>query len=443
MNTLYTEFENIANQYSNSIALVNKSDSISYKELLKKVLDFSQILNTQRQGVLLILPKSIDLIAWQLAISHSNNVFCTIDVLNPANRVEHILNQLKPHWIVSKSNPDPLRYKLVMEFEFSSVWKSTSNSLTYSEPASHVFFSSGSTGAPKGILLGIEGTLKVVKAQATATELKNSKKFAWFLSPGFDASMSDVYSTLLSGAELHICDFPQTKIKTLQNYLKSNKITHTDLSPSILPLLDFKELTSLESIVFGGEVGNEQVIRALSEKIKLFNAYGPTEASICTSFKRVSSSWTSNDIGVPWDFTNYHLSENSELFISGNVLALGYLDTSLNNKFLELNNTRYYKTGDVVEFHNETYLYKGRLDRQFKKNGVLISPEEIEAVALKLGCVLAKCDNKEGFSLYYDGNMAEKELRAALEAHLPIFMVPSKIIKTQSIKLNMNGKSQL
>ena len=443
MTTLYTEFEHIVDLYPESIALVHKSDEITYKELLKKVLDYSKLINTKRQGVLLVLPKSIDLIAWQLAASHSTNIFCTIDVLNPENRVNHILNQFQPHWVIAKSNPDALHYKLAFESESFALWENTSSPTTYPEPASHVFFSSGSTGAPKGILLSIEGAVKVVKAQAITTGLKNGKKFAWFLSPGFDASMSDIYSSLLSGAELHICDFPQTKTKTLQNYLKTNKITHTDLSPAILPLLDFKELIYLESIVFGGEVGSEQVIRALSEKIKLFNAYGPTEASICTSFKEVSSSWSSIDIGIPWDFVDYRLSENSELLISGSVLALSYLDPKLNNRFFELNNTRYYKTGDIVEFNNETYLYKGRLDRQFKKNGVLISPEEIEAVALKLGCILAKCENKEGFVLYYDGIMSEKELRAELAVHLPLFMVPAKISKTQSIEINVNGKSQL
>lgn len=423
-------------------SLVHNEKKYSYSELINQVSLIKELLKDKNKAGLIYLPKNEYVIMFMLALNEGNNVFTTLDINTPIDRVHEIINQLKPKWIISLESFSDLGFN---EIEKNKNYKivTKEDSLTYNEKVSHIYFSSGSTGKPKGILLSAEPLIKVVTKQAKIIGMESGKRFAWLLSPSFDASLSDIFLTLLSGGELHICDFPQTKIKTLLSYFKSNKITHSDISPTVLPLLKNSGLF-LESIIFGGEVANENIIKDFSKKIKMFNAYGPTETTICSSFKKVNEKWTANNIGKPLPGVRYIIASNNELYISGTHLCIGYLNEELNkSKFIIENNKRYYKTGDLVEYKNNEYFYIGRVDRQFKHNGVLISPEEIENIAKLAGCIDSKCEYKEKFILYYQGNIEEKALRLFMEKKINKNMIPNVFFKVDSFEINMNGKKKI
>ena len=425
-----------------NISLVHNDKKYSYSELVNKVLLIQNLLKDKNKAGLIYLPKNEYTIIFMLALNAGNNVFTTLDINTPIDRVKEIITQLKPKWIISLESFSDLGFNEIEKNDNYTIFKKE-DSLTYNNKVSHIYFSSGSTGKPKGILLSAEPLIKVVTKQAKIIGMESGKKFAWILSPSFDASLSDIYLTLLSGGELHICDFPQTKIKTLISYFKTHKITHSDISPTILPLLKNSELF-LESIIFGGEVANEKIIKEFARKIKMFNAYGPTETTICSSLKKVNDKWTANNIGKPLPGVTYTISPNNELYISGNHLCVGYLNDDLNkSKFIIENNKRYYKTGDLVEYKNREYFYIGRVDRQFKYNGILISPEEIESIAKLAGCIDSKCEYKEKFILYYQGEIEEKELRLFMEKKLNKSMIPNIFIKVNSFEININGKKKI
>lgn len=433
------------NRNNVNTALVYKDIRYSYKEMINQVSLLKNLFKGENNAGLIYLPKNEYIIFLLLALNANNNVFSIIDINTPKDRALEIISQLEPKWIISLEDFSKVGFteephKKVKLDEYYKIW-TTEKYRTYDKKISHIFFSSGSTGKPKGILLTPEPVISVVTQQSKMTGMTIGKKFAWLLSPSFDASLSDIFITLLSGAELHICDFNQSKIKTMLNYFAKNKITHSDISPSVLPLFKNKTLF-LETIIFGGEVANENVIKKIAESINMFNAYGPTETSICSSFKKVDKDWTSNNIGNPLVGVDYHISEDNELYISGNNLCLGYLDSQLNlKKFFSKNGIRFYKTGDLVEYKNDSYFYKGRIDRQFKNNGVLISPEEIESIALLAGCINAKCTNTDKFILYYQGVLENKELRNFLETKLNKSMIPNLLIKVKSFDTNLNGKT--
>ncbi len=438
---MFKKFQEIAEKYPTKISLVCFDKTFSYNELLNKINDFSLFFSDKNKACIIYLPKNEFSIIFQLALRKSGNIFTLIDINTPINRVNEIIIQLKPKWIISLENFEHIGFeKNIKENEFS-IYECKEHK-NYAKNVSHIFFSSGSTGLPKGILLEEQSLIEVVLEQAEIIEMKPGKKFAWLLSPSFDASLSDIYLTLFSGGELHICDFAQNKIKTMINYFKKNEITHSDISPSILPFLKIDELF-LESIIFGGEIGNENVIKKFSKKINMFNAYGPTETTICSSFKKVDDNWTANNIGKPLNNVNFIIN-NEELYISGSHLCIGYINEELNKtKFCELNGVRFYKTGDLVYQQNQEFFYKGRTDRQFKYNGILISPEEIENLAKKAGCNEAKCEKREKIIFYYQGDIEEKNLRNYLELNLNKNMVPNIIIKVEHFKKNINGKTIL
>lgn len=176
----------------------------------------------------------------------------------------------------------------------------------------------------------------------------------------------------------------------------------------------------------------------------MFNAYGPTETTICSSLKKVDDTWTANNIGNPLLHNKFYISSKNELYISGPNLCIGYLNEKLNiEKFFIKNGIRFYKTGDLVEYKNNEYYFLGRIDRQFKHNGVLISPEEIEYNAKLAGCIEAQCKKTDTFILLYQGQLTEKDLRSFLEKKLTQQMIPNLLIKVDSFETNLNGKIKI
>lgn len=462
---LYDIFKNVAKKYSHNNALFFEDDFLTYEEVIKKVEQYSVLIEQEKSynnSFLIYCTKSFHSILWQLACNKTQTIFINADINTPIDRLSHIINTTTPAWILTDNNEDlsSLGYIKNHIIDNAILWyclpvfnKSLLLQDKYKDSITHIYFSSGSTGKPKGILLNDKPISNVVIQQAKQISLTPSSKFAWLLSPSFDASLSDIYSTLLSGSCLYICNFKMNQLKTLYSYFNSHGITHSDLSPSVLNLLNPKLFSTLKSVIFGGEVANENVIKSwVKSGINMFNAYGPTETTICSSLKQVDQYWTSNNIGKPLDGVIYYienLDQNSsiysELYISGNHLALGYDQDVLNTKkFITNNNILYYKTGDLVSLNIDgDYLFQGRIDRQFKYNGILISPEEIENYCLQAGCSEVLCKLEEKITLYYSGAINYDQLKKNLTSKLPSSMIPQKWIQMDNLKKNINGKIQL
>lgn len=461
---LYQSFNNTAKKFPTNTALVCNGNSLTYSETLVKIEEYSQFLSieitTNKNGLLIYCKKSFHNVLWQLIANKLGHVFINADINTPLERVAYMLEITTPKWIITEHDIDMsnLGYQKIHTVDDVILWIKISNDNRLNDlqkqcegMLTHIYFSSGSTGKPKAILLNDEPIIGVVKQQAEQIYLTSKSKFAWLLSPSFDASLSDIYSTLLSGACLHICTFKMSQIKTLYKYFKEHEITHSDLSPSVLSLIDPNRLPDLKSVIFGGEVANEKVIHSwFNNGINMYNAYGPTEATICSSLKTVDNSWTANNIGQPLNAVFYHMFptavENQfELYISGSYLALGYDQPKLTeSKFITIDNIRYYKTGDLVKRNEHgDYLFLGRADRQFKYNGVLISPEEIENYCFQSGCLEVLCKLEDKITLYYSGNITQEYLKEQLALKLPSSMIPQKWVQKEQLVKNINGKIQL
>jgi len=443
---LFNTFHKTAKKYPDNTALVHHQSKLTYKDCLLLIDKLCLLLKDDHNySATIFLPKNEYAILWQLALNKSQNVFTSVDALTPHERILDIINQNQSKWLITAPDIDTSLlngFNIAFSCESFILW-STQYSARYKD-VTHIYFSSGSTGKPKGIYLNDAPIPEVVIAQAKQLGVGPGSHFAWLLSPSFDASLSDIYLTLFSGATLHICDFAQNKVKTLRDYFCTNSITHSDISPSVLPLLNINDFPSLKGVIFGGEVGNELVIKEWAKRIKMFNAYGPTETTICSSFKAVDDNWTSDNIGQPLPGVEYIINEDNELHIGGSHVCIGYNQESLNlAKFYEKDGRRLYKTGDLVKRVGDDYFFLGRKDRQFKHNGVLISPEEIEKTALKHGCKEALCKKEEKFTLYYTGDLTAFELRAKLSLSLNKNMLPVVIEAVKELPKNINGKVKI
>lgn len=316
--------------------------------------------------ILCVLPRSGDWVSCLVACWLEGMVFIPVDPSNDKERINLITDLSKPHLIKNDKG-----------------WHKTLNNKENieKEDLAWICFTSGSTGTPKAVMVSFSGVRTLFKEQIKMFEINKNSHILWAMSPGFDASFSDVGVAIFSGATLYpVSDEILKDINKLSDFINKNQITYADLTPTLAKVLAKKE-TTLKCVTFGGEVSDASSIRELSKNMKVVNVYGPTEATVCTSMIACDSNWNLPSIGKPLSDVEYK-ELNEELLISGPCLALGYMNNNEETvkRFVNIDGKRWYKTGDRVEWNKETetFLFKGRIDREFKKSGVRISPEEIE-----------------------------------------------------------------
>lgn len=319
------------------------------------------------------------------------------------------------------------------------------NLINIPEHTTHIIASSGTTGTPKLIALNFNETLKTIYNQSEYLNINENSIVSSFLSFTFDASLSDIYGALTQGACLYFTDTPLTKVKSIQQEIINFKITHLDLPPSIIKFLDFSKMEDVKSLIFGGELACENTIKNIAKLgIKCINSYGPTENSISSFMCEVTNDWTANKIGkviCPDYYIDPYLIINNELYISIG-LFLGYINNQelTNNKIVTINDMKYFRTGDIVYSKNDELFYIGRIDRQFKRNGVLICPEEVELISRKIGCEYALVTNNDPYTLTYTSNLPKEYIINEIKKYIPENRLPT-IFLNEKLKLSKNGKT--
>ena len=335
----------------------------------------------------------------------------------------------------------------------------------------YIIYSSGTTGVPKGILVGHSGLCNLAQCQRQAFGVDHHSRYLFFLSVNFDASISDILVTLTSGATLVIEAMPAEQLSTLlYEVIDRRGVTHTDIPPSLLKMLHPAQCPdSLQTIVIGGEPADIETVRRWSSRVRLINVYGPTEATVCTSLCRCDTQWKAPLLGDTISDTHYNVyadgrldATDGELWISGIGLAIGYhKDEELTRrKFPVVDGVRYYRTSDHVRINHDGKLeFVGRIDRQVKIHGQLIELEEIEHVlrthrnvskVAVVKRVVSPENPKEAIVAFIqpmDSGMAqsamERQLRQCCKHHLPKWMMPTFFEFVKSMPLTPSGKTDV
>ena len=338
------------------------------------------------------------------------------------------------------------------------------------QPA-YIIYSSGTTGRPKGILVGHSGLCNLARCQRHAFGVDHSSRYLFFLSVNFDASISDILVTLTSGATLVIEPMAKERLSTmLFEVIEQRGVTHTDIPPSLLRMLSVEKCpSSLQTIVIGGEPADLETVRRWSGRLRLINVYGPTEATVCTSLCQCDPRWKAPLLGDVIDETQYNIyadgrldATDGELWISGTGLAIGYYkDEELTRKkFPVVDGVRYYRTSDHVRINDDGKLeFVGRIDRQVKIHGQLVELEEIEHVLrihrnVGKAAVVKRAISQENakdaivaFIQPMENGVTqadmERQLRQCCKHHLPRWMMPSYFEFVEAMPLTPSGKTDL
>ena len=419
-------------------ALSFKNNVMTYRELFEKVDTVSSLLGDKDYWIL-NGEKSFDYIILLLACIKKGIPFVPVASDAPEERVQYIQSDLENN----QNTVGIIR-------SINELKQDNEDLLNRLNEQSYVIFTSGSTGQPKGVCLHYKGLYNIIKAQCKAFKIKKGDRFLWILSTGFDASLSDIFVTLFSNATLTIPSKGLNDLlltQTLYEEFNEQGITVSDIPPSVLNKLAPENFKTLERIVVGGEVASIKTFQKFyNSGITIYNVYGPTEATICTSLSEYNNGFMEGEIGAPVSGIDYKVSKEGELLISGIGLASGYTNSQItNSKFIRLNGERVYKTGDLVEKINEKYIFRGRIDRQFKKNGQLICPEEIEKTLLGITGVLEATVHYNGsihalVSIRETSNLDPQLLRERLRKTLPDYMLPNSISFEKELEKNANDK---
>ena len=426
--------------------------------------------------VALVLPRSVDWVLGAIANWWLGAAFTPLDPTLPADRLDFLLNDASPVVVLTTAE---------RTFSFAAMGLPVVTCPYTPLPSTRIrpiplrpdslayrIYTSGSTGRPKGVDVEHRGLTPLLSAQIEAFDLRPGDRVLWLLSPAFDAALSDIFTTLLAGATLFIepedeLRDPEGLIRILHQY----SITHLDLPPSLLRVLDPANLpSSLRTLIVGGEASLPETFRRWARHFRLVNVYGPTEATICSSLCVCDpEQWNEPLLGRPLPGVRYHVLDadcqllargnSGELAIAGSGLARGYhrRDELTARKFVVGNDERLYRTGDRVLWREDgEYVFLGRLDRQVKIHGQLVEPEEIEralqmlpqvrqASVLKrpLGQGVVERAELVAFFTAEEPAPTSVLLRAHLNARLPRWMIPVKYVRLTTLPRTVSGKIDL
>ncbi len=470
----------------NSIAIVSGDKNFTYSELNRRSKNLAKCLKNKgvkkNSVVSLFFESSIEMLISILGVLRSGATYLPINPELPEDRIKYMIYDSGSNIVLTHSLVNLNGYKGVNIINVEEIKSSEDNPELneidcYSDSA-YVIYTSGTTGKPKGVILNHENLINYFNWFREISQLGKNDCTALVTSYAFDLGYTSMFSSLISGRQLHLISKDQYLSPTsLVDYIIKNKISYLKLTPSLYSLLvdeeEFsKAIKNLKLLVLGGEEINISTINKsidLNSELKIINHYGPTEATIgCISFginKNNISHYSERPvIGKPIHNTKvYILNEDNqvqpfgvsgELCISGNGLAGGYLNNPdlTSEKFIDSpfhKEEKLYKTGDLAcRLPNGDIEFLGRIDDQIKIRGYRIELSEIEGSLrkhkyVKECAVIAKERSNDKYLCAYTETLREisvDELKNYLSLLLPDYMIPAFFINLEKIPRTPNGK---
>lgn len=478
-------------KYADKTAACDEWESFTYKEYHDKAVGIADTIIASGIGskkpIVVYLNKSIKVMASFMGIAYTGNFYSPIDVDMPAQRVNRILEVLKPEMVITTSalkedfaqfdySGEYVIYEDVCPMESSEAVKKAASKIIDTDLL-YVLFTSGSTGLPKGVCITHRAVLDFADWVTETFEITSKDRFGNQAPFYFDNSVFDIYSCMKNGATLYIIP----KILFMQpvrllEYIKENQINTIFWVPSAMMVVSklkaFRnvDLTdTLKRVLFAGEVmPNKQlnIWRKYLPDAVYANLYGPTEITdLCTYYivDREFEDDESLPIGFPCknmdimvlDEEDHLVTESGvtgELCIRGTGVSVGYYknpertaQSFVQNPLNDAYEEKIYRSGDLVQYNEYgEIIYLSRKDFQIKHLGHRIELGEIETAVSSLPDVTMNCclydEKRSRIVLFLDKDMTKDEVNTKLTNMVPEYMLPGKVIYMKEMPLNGNGK---
>jgi aspartate racemase len=442
------------------------------------------------------MERSLDLVVALIAILKAGGACIPMDPAYPAERIRFMLQDTNAPVILTHQHlqsflRETSHAKLIFmdgpesgprgENEKNPINRATGDSAAY------VIYTSGSTGQPKGVVIPNHAIANHCVDCKKVYGLSPRDRVLQFSSFNFDASFEQILPALISGASLFVRDDEVWTTREFAEKLRDLQLTITDIPTAYWHQLSTEWSThpeavptnALRLVIVGGEALSPEKLalwqRCPLGKVRLINAYGPTETVITSTSYEVPPRQPGEPecsllpIGRPRGDRKIYVVDRfgnptpvgvpGELQIGGSMLARGYHRRAdltatrfIPNPFSDEPNERVYQTGDLVRYLEDGNLeFLGRIDDQVKIRGFRIELGEVETALCKHdsvqeAIVLARpiassSDNKLVAYVTRRGERPEPaELRSFLKSRLPEYMVPHSFVVLDAWPLMPNGK---
>lgn len=451
----------------------------NYLELKVFFQKFKKIISSKRIKIVTFSDKSFEMYASIISIFLSNNIWVPLSLSLPIDRLIKILQASKVKIIISEKNLKIFQNVKLKRF----IKKNRIMILTYDEinhcnsevyqnlsipkfnynEISMIYFTSGSTGNPKGVPITYRNFISCFFSKKRIL-YKNSKKliFGDYHDPSFVISLVILFPCFYLGSTISPS---KNMFETLNpsNHIYSNNVNTLITVPSTINRIkdDIKSsnlLRNMSKIIMCGEPFRLDLAKFILDKLKpkeLYNFYGSTEVSPWIFYHRCSrkdlmiyKKFDLVPVGVPLKNVKVKIDKN-ELIVSGPVVTDGYLDSKQNlDTFFNHDGKVWYKTKDQVEIFKNKYFIKGRIDKVVKIHGYRVDLGDIEINIRKIKNIdevivfIKKIKNKKVLSCAIKSNLKfDKEfLLKNLSKSLPNYMIPKNISFYKKFPLNRSGK---
>ncbi|MBI6549655.1 non-ribosomal peptide synthetase [Xenorhabdus lircayensis] len=499
--TLHKNFQQQAKLHPQRIALIDNQQQLSYAELEQRSNQLAHLIQGRYQQATgqslspdILLPiclnRGVDMVIAMLAIMKAGAAYLPLDPQIPSQRLAYILadsqsrlaitqmaHQARLHdhgqnlALLALDNPnDDYRHQPDCAPETAA----GPRSLAYS------IYTSGTTGRPKGTLLEHRGVLTMLDGQYAALieGIEFPQRWLQFASLAFDAHVFETFIALCFGHTLVIASEEERHdIDLLIKLIEQYQVEGAIFPPTLLKTKPALPVT-LQTILVGGESTPQAILDHYTmQGRRLFNAYGPTEASVCATIHRYQGNGDGDrNIGQPFPGVHaYVLDERLQLvpmgmggglYLSGPVLAREYLGQPeltakafIANPFAQhSDDQRLYRTGDQARWlPNGELEYLGRKDFQVKIRGHRVELAEIEQAFIAASGLIqctaqVRGQDRSQIVVYYVSNITvsnitvsnitlnEDNLRRSLRLSLPDYMMPSAFVQLETLPMTINGK---
>jgi len=461
-------------------ALISPGQTLTYRQVSERADAIARGLLERGVGVGdvvgLWMCRGADLLIAQIAVTRTGAAWLPFDGDAPAERVAICLRDASAKVLIASPTqaaqameaPCPVLAPQALAIGEGETLPARAPGLTPDHPA-YMIYTSGSTGIPKGIVVSHRNICHFLRAANEVYGFTGEDVVFQGASVAFDLSMEEIWVPYLVGATLFIAT-PQIlgDLEHLPQVLTDAKVTVLDTVPTLLAFLP-SNLPHLRLVLLGGEALPEELAkRWAAAGRRLFNTYGPTEATVVATFAELRPG-DRVTIGRPIpNYTCYVVDEElnllapgqqGELLIGGPGVVQGYLhrpeltaEKFIPNPFSSNSHDPVlYRSGDAVSMGPDgNLLFHGRIDDQVKIRGFRVELGEIEARISSIpGVVRAAVvlRREEGLDLLAAFIVPEAgaaldagTLRAELRKALPPYMVPGHFEIVAALPQLSSGK---
>ncbi|MEA5624786.1 non-ribosomal peptide synthetase, partial [Nostoc sp. UHCC 0251] len=313
-------FEEQVARTPDAVAVVFEDQQLTYQQLnsrANQLAHYLRSLGVEADVLLgLCVERSVKMVVALLGILKAGGAYLPLDPEYPQDRLSFMLEDAQVSLLLTQQHlveklPEHTAKQILLDQVWEEIVQNNQDNPSNGVKAFHlanVIYTSGSTGKPKGVMVEHQGLCNLAQAQIQVFDLNCHSRVLQFASLSFDACISEVLMTFGSGATLYLGtkDSLMPGMPLIER-LRDYGITHITLPPSALGVLPVEKLPALETLIVAGEACTVELMRQWSTVANFFNAYGPTEASVCATIAKCKPFDQKISIGRPIDNTQIYI----------------------------------------------------------------------------------------------------------------------------------------